>query len=110
MLLMLLSMLGTFLVNYVPKLALFHSCASQYFVSSSFCHGFSIAREALSRSLRVSIPDERPVSATDISGGCVLDIFCVGYLIDHIPIAMGDVCVTVGMNLLSQFGALIDCE
>ena len=31
-------------------------------------------------------------------------------LIDLIPIVMVDVCVIVGMDCLSRFGALIDCE
>ena len=29
---------------------------------------------------------------------------------DLVPIAMGDVCVIVGMDWLSRFGAVIDCE
>lgn len=85
-------------MNFIPALLLFESGASQSFVSSSFCYGFSIAQEALIRSLRVSIPDERPVSTTDIDRGCVLDIFGVGYLIDFIPIAMVDVYVIVGVG------------
>ena len=60
--------------------------------------------------LRVSISDERPVSTTDVYWGCVLEIFGVGYLIDLIPISMGDVYVIMGKDCLSKFGALIDCE
>ena len=33
----------------------------------------------------------------------------MSYLIDLIPIPMGDVCVIVGMDWLSRFGAMIDC-
>ena len=42
--------------------------------------------------------------------GCVLEIFGVPYPIDLIPIPMRDICVIVGMDLLSQFGAMIYCE
>ena len=68
-------------MNYVPALVLFDSGASRSFVLSLFCHGFSITRETLSRSLRVSIPDERPISATNVYQGYVLEIFNVGYRI-----------------------------
>lgn len=97
-------------MHYVHALVLFDSSASRSFLSSSFCYGFSIARVALSRLLRVSIHDERPVSATDIYQGCVLDTFGVGFPRDLIPIVMGYVCVFVGMDWLRRFGALIGYE
>lgn len=34
----------------------------------------------------------------------------MSYLIDLTPIPMGDVCMIVGMNWLSRFGVVIDCE
>ena len=64
----------------------------------------------MSRPLRVSIADERAVYATDMIQGCVLEIFDVGFLIDLVPIAMGDVCVIVARNWLSRFGVVIDCD
>ena len=39
-----------------------------------------------------------------------MEIFGASFLIDLIPIPMGDVCVIVGMDWLSRFGAMIDCE
>ena len=39
-----------------------------------------------------------------------MEIFGVSYLIDLIPIIVGGVCMIVGMDWLSIFGALIDCE
>ena len=41
---------------------------------------------------------------------CVLETFRVPYSIDLIHIPMGYVCVIVGMDWLSKFGAMIDCE
>ena len=101
---------STFLVNYVPALVLFDSCASRSFVSLAFSQHISVSREGLSRPLRVSIADERVIYATEVIRGCVFEIFSVEFPIDLVPIAMGDVCVIVGMDWLSRFGAIIDCE
>ena len=101
---------GTFLVNYVPALVLFDSGASRSFVSLAFSQHISISRETLSRPLRVSIADERVIYATEVIRGCVFEIFGVEFPTDLVPIAMGDVCVIVGMDWLSRFGTVIDCE
>ena len=37
-------------------------------------------------------------------------IFDVEFPIDLVLIVMGDVCVVVGMDWLSKFGAVINCE
>ena len=101
---------GTFLVNSVPALVLFDSGASRSFVSLAFSQYISIRREAMSRPLRVSIANERAIYSTDVIRGCILEIFGVEFPIDLVPIATGDVCVMVGMDWLSQFGAVIDDE
>ena len=100
---------GTFLVIFVPALVLFDSGAIRSFMSLAFSHHISIRREALSRPLRVSIADEHAVFATNVFRGCVQGIFGVEFPIDLVPIVMGDVCVIVGMDCLSRFGAVIDC-
>ena len=58
--------------------------------------------------LRVSIANEHGVSASSVYRGCELEIFGVSFPIDLIPIPMGDVCVIVGMDWLSCFGAKIN--
>ena len=70
-------------------------------MSSSLYHGFRISREALGQPLRVSIAEEYIVLDTKIFQDCVLENFSIGYPINLIPIAMGDVCVIVGMDWLS---------
>ena len=60
--------------------------------------------------LRVFIANEHRISTSSIYHGCVLEIFGVPYLIDLIPISMGDVYVIVGMDWLSRFSAMIDNE
>ena len=85
-------------MNSMSALVLFDLGAIRSFVSSSFSQKFSILQETLSRPLRVSIPNERHFSATDVYRDCVLEIFGVGYPIDLIPIVMGDVCFIVGID------------
>ena len=60
--------------------------------------------------LQVSVVNEHGFSASSVIYGCVLEIFGVPYPIDLIHIPMGDVCMIVGMDRLSRFGVMIDCE
>ncbi|CAH1418425.1 unnamed protein product [Lactuca virosa] len=101
---------GTFLVNSLPALVLFDSGASRSFVSQTFSREFKVPVGELECPLRVSIANEHGVSASSIYRGCEMEIFGVPFKIDLIPIPMGDVCVIVGMDWLSRFGAMIDCE
>ena len=59
---------------------------------------------------RVSITNEHGVSASSVYRVCVLEIFGVSFPIDLIPIPMWDVCVIVGIDWLSPFSDMIDCE
>ena len=99
-----------FLVKSLPALVLFDSRASQSFVSQAFSRCFSVLVDELECPLRVSIANEHGVSASSVYRGCDLEIFGVSFLIYLIPIPMGDVCVIVGMDWLSRFDAMIDCE
>ena len=100
----------TFLMSFVPALVLFDSGASRSFVSLEFSQHISICQEALNGPLRVSIADERAVYATELIRVCVLEIFGVEFPIHLVPNAMGDVCVIIGMDWLSRFGAVIDYD
>ena len=60
--------------------------------------------------LRVSIANEHQIYALIIFRDCILEMFGVSYPIDLIPIPMGDVCVIIGMEWLSSFRVVIDCE
>ncbi|XP_023765314.2 uncharacterized protein LOC111913831 [Lactuca sativa] len=101
---------GTFLVSSVTALMLIDSGVSRSVVSTSFCTNFSVAREALDQPLTVAIADDRMISASEIYQDCVLEIFGVGFPIDLIIIAMGDVYMITCMDWLSWFGALNNCE
>ena len=60
--------------------------------------------------MRVSIVEKHAVFAAGVFPGCVLEIFGVEFPIDLVLIAMSDVCVIVGMDWLSRFRVVIDCE
>ena len=87
-----------FLVSYLLALMLFDSGASRSFVYLSFSGHVSVRRKVVSRPLRVSIADEHAILATNVFRGCVFEIFGFQFLIDLVPIAMGDVSVIVGMD------------
>ena len=107
---MFMILLGTFLLNSLSALVPFDSGASRSFVSQSFSRGFDMTLGESGFQLRVSIVNEHRISASSVYQGCVLEIFGMPYLIDLIPIPVGNMCVIVGMDWLSRFGAMIDCE
>ena len=97
-------------MKYLHALVLFDSGASRSFVSQSFSREFSVPAGELECPLRVSIANEHEVSSSSVYRGCQLGIFGVSFPIDLISIPMGEVCVIVGMEWLSRFGAMIDCD
>ena len=48
--------------------------------------------------LQVSIANDHMVATSSVFRDSTLEIFGVSYLIDLIPIPIGDVCVIVGMG------------
>lgn len=97
-------------MNSMPALVLSESDASRSFVSTFFYRCFSIVCGALDRSLKVSIDVDRIILVSEVYRDCVSEIFGVGFLIDLIPIATGDVHIIAGMDWLSRFGELIESE
>lgn len=71
---------------------------------------FDMSLGELECSLRVSIANENGVSASSVFWDCTLEIFEVSYPIDLVLIPMGDVSLIVGLDWLSRFGAMTDCE
>lgn len=61
-------------------------------------------------SMSLSISSEHKVFSSRVFHDYNLEFFGFSYLVDLIPIPMGDVCVLIGIEWLSIFGALIDCE
>ena len=103
-------MVGMFLVKSLPALVFFDSGAIRSIVSRSFSKDFALPIGELECPLQLSIANEHGVSSTLVYLGCILETFGVSFPIDLIPIPMGDVCMIVGMDWLSHFGSMIDCE
>lgn len=91
-------------------LVLFKSRASRYFVSLSFSGSFNVSLGALDCMLGISITDDPTVTNSRVYHDCVLEIFGERFPIDLVPITIDDVYVIAGMDWLTQFGDLIDCE
>ena len=60
--------------------------------------------------MRLSIANEHRVAASSVYRRCDLEIFGASFPIDLTLIPMGEVCMIEGMDWLSRFGAMIDCE
>lgn len=93
----------TFLVNSLHALVLFDSGVIRTFVLRSFIRYFYVPLGLLDLRLEVAIVDDRTISTLDVYHDCVLEIFCVGFLIDLIHIPLRDVCVIMGMDWLTWF-------
>lgn len=82
-------------MNSLPDLVLFDSGASRY-----FSRKFDISLGDLECPLRVSIANEHKVSTSSIFCDCILEIFRVLYPIDLIPIPIGGIYVSIGIDWL----------
>lgn len=101
---------GTFLVNSMPALVLFYSRASHSFVSLRLSKNFNHAIGNLDHPLRVEIVDDRMINALKFYRTCTLEISNASFLMNLIPIPMQEMSVIVGLDLLNEFEALIDCR
>lgn len=101
---------GTFLINQKPAYVLFDSGASRSFVSESFFQGDVIPLSALDTPLDVEIADDRVVFVSSVYRECQFVIGDQVFLINLIPMKMGEFDVVVGMDWLSKHRATIQCE
>lgn len=108
--LMFMFLIGILFVNSFPALVSFDLSTSRSFLSQSFGRDFNMTLCELECPLRVSNANEHGISAFRVYWGCVLEIFRVPYPIYLIVIPMGGIYMIVGMDWLSGFGAMIDCE
>lgn len=73
---MIVILLGTFLMNFLPAFVLFDSGVSRSFVSTSFSRGFSVPCEPVDRPLRVAIPDKNTIRLLMFTELCTGDLWC----------------------------------
>lgn len=82
---------------------------SRSFVSLMFSEDFDISIGALDHLLMVEVTDDRTSSTSRVFKGGTLEIFRVRFLIDLIPVLIGEINIMFRIDQLSQFKALIDC-
>ncbi|KAD3641749.1 hypothetical protein E3N88_30973 [Mikania micrantha] len=101
---------GTFLVNSVPAYVLFDSGASKSFVSTKFTHHTSFVLEKLIAPLEIEVADSKSFLVFDVYRNCKITIDDEEYMIDLIPMLLGEFDVVVGMDWLSSNQANIVCN
>ena len=101
---------GTFLINSLPALVLFDSGATCSFISSRFVNHPSFVSMRMTSPLEVEVANDRSFLVFEIFRDCVLEINGERFMIDLIPMPMGEIHVIVGMDWLAKYKANIMCE
>jgi hypothetical protein len=101
---------GTFLVNSIPAHVLFDTGANKLFVSFHFIRNPSFIVDKLLVPLEVEVADNKSFLVFDVCRNCKLTIEDENYLIDLIPMTMGEFKVVVGMDWFSRHHANVNCN
>ncbi|KAK1435339.1 hypothetical protein QVD17_01100 [Tagetes erecta] len=101
---------GTFPINNFPAHVLFDSGASYSFVSRDFSNSFKLPTIKLINPLVIEIADSKRLIVWDVYPNCHLEIEGEVYLINLIPIVLGEFDVVIGMDWLSCHHANIVCD
>ncbi|KAJ0578601.1 putative nucleotidyltransferase, Ribonuclease H [Helianthus annuus] len=100
---------GIFAINPITARVLFDTGANKSFISHGFIRHPSFVLTKLSVPLEVEIGDIKSFIVCDVCQGCKLSIDDEEYLIDLIPMSMGEFQVVVGMDWLSRHHAKVVC-
>ncbi|KAF5816405.1 putative nucleotidyltransferase, Ribonuclease H [Helianthus annuus] len=100
---------GIFTINSIPARVLFDTGANKSFISNGFIRHPSFVLTKLPVPLEVEVGDNKSFIVCDVCRGCKLSIDDEEYLIDLIPMSMGEFQVVVGMGWLAQHHAKVVC-
>ncbi|KAF5823288.1 putative nucleotidyltransferase, Ribonuclease H [Helianthus annuus] len=100
---------GIFTINSIPARVSFDTGANKSFISHGFIRHPSFVLTKLPVPLEVEIGDNKSFIVCDVCRGCKLNIDDEEYLIDLIPMSMGEYQVVVGMDWLAQHHAKVVC-
>ena len=101
---------GTFSINSLSAYVLFDSGASRSFKSIKFaCHS-SFVLDKLPEPLEVEVADSKTFLVMDVYRNCKLTIDGEDYLVDLLPMTLGEFDVVIGMDWLSTYRANIVCN
>ncbi|GKC84943.1 reverse transcriptase domain-containing protein [Tanacetum coccineum] len=100
----------TFFVNLLPARVLFDSGSDRSFVSESFSRNFIISTSKLNPSLDVEVAGNKIIHVVSVFQNYEIEIDNEKFLVDLIPMPMGEINVVIGMDWLSKNKAIISCQ
>lgn len=101
---------GTFSNNSLHAYVLFDSGASRSFVSIKFACGPSFVLTKLPNPLEVVVADSKTFLVMNMYRNCKITIDGEDYIVDLIPMKLGEFDVVIGMDWLSMYKANIVCN
>ncbi|GJY58479.1 reverse transcriptase domain-containing protein [Tanacetum coccineum] len=101
---------GTFFVNLLPTRVLFDSGTDRSFISELFSQNFNVPISQLKPPLDVEIENNKIIHVANVFQNCEVEIDNENFLIDLIPMPMGEIDVVIGMDWLSKYDAIISCQ
>ncbi|XP_074327376.1 uncharacterized protein LOC141665296 [Apium graveolens] len=101
---------GTLSVNNINAKELFDSGATRSFISESFVGKLNCEIELLVEPLSIILANQEQVFVKSVCPRCKVEISGYSFLASLIPFRLGEFDVILGMDLLEEHGAQIDCK
>ena len=101
---------GTLPINSIQAKVLIDSGATKSFISNDFAVKLQCGSELLKEALSIEIANQDKVIVNQVCPQCEINI--VGHLLyaDLIPFKLGEFDVILGMDWLTEYNAIIDCQ
>nr|GEZ31780.1 putative reverse transcriptase domain-containing protein [Tanacetum cinerariifolium] len=93
---------GTFLPNNRYAKILFDTSADRSFVSTTFIASIDIIYTTLENHYDVEVADEKIIRVNTIIRGCTLNFMNYPFIIDLMPVSLGDFDIIIGMDWLTK--------
>nr|GEX37554.1 hypothetical protein [Tanacetum cinerariifolium] len=100
----------TFLLNSCYASMLFNSGADRSFTSSTFSALLDVSPSTLDTRYVIELADGSVLETNFVLRGCTLGLVGHPFDIDLIPVELGSFDVIIGMDWLTKYHALIDCD
>nr|GEW69762.1 putative reverse transcriptase domain-containing protein [Tanacetum cinerariifolium] len=102
--------MGTFLLNNRYASILFDTGADRSFISTAFSSLIDIIPTMLDHSYDVELADDKIIRVNTLIRGCTLNFLNHPFNIDLMPVEMGSFNVTIVMDCLVKYHAVIVCD
>ncbi|GJS99980.1 putative nucleotidyltransferase, ribonuclease H [Tanacetum coccineum] len=100
----------TFFVNLLPARVVFDFGADRSFVSELFSQNFIMPISQLKPLLDVEIANRKIIHVANVFQNCEVEIDNEKFLIDLIPMLMGEIDIIIGTDWLCKYDAIISCQ